>query len=201
MLAMRCAGEDVPSRRERDDLVVMIHHRRAASVRAKRLCDLDLHFAELWNGCSRHLATEFDRKYLGAITDAQNDTVLDKSGEITVRNGGGVVVGYTVVTSREDDELGMITARGHGWDVRSINNPTAQTNLTQQLRNHGCRFRAKMHDQYLRIVSCTPGESLDMPRRLHTVLLLAFSLIMAPMWYTALAIIKTMALYTCLLSL
>ena len=34
-----------------------------------------------------------------------------------------------------------------------------------------------MHDQYLRIVSCTPGKSLDMPRRLHAVLLLAFSLI------------------------
>ncbi len=81
----------------------------------------------------------------------------------------------------------MITARGHGWDIRSVHNPTAQTNVTQQLCNHRCRFRAKMHDQHLGIVSRTPGESLDMPRQLHAVLPLAFSLIMAPVWYTAFA--------------
>src|SRR5262245_38883133 len=122
---MRCAGEDVPSCRERDDLVVMIHHRRAPSVRAKRLCNLDLHFAELWDGCGRHLATEFDREHLGSITDAKDDTVLYKSGQITIRNGGGVLVGDAVVTSGENDEPGMITARGHGWDIRGINNPAA----------------------------------------------------------------------------
>src|SRR5712691_1636300 len=180
MLAMRCAGEHVPSGGERDDLVVVIHHRSAPSVRAKRLSDLYLHFAELWDGCRRHLATKLDREHLGAITDAQDDTVLYKSGQITIRNGGGVLVGYAVVTSREDDELGMITARGHGWDISGVNDPTAQTNVTQQLCNHGCRFRAKMYDQHLGIVSCTPGESLDMPRRLHAVLPLAFSLIIAP---------------------
>src|SRR5262249_33449669 len=75
MLAMRGAGEDVPSGGERDDLVVMIHHRRAPSVRAKRRCDLYLHFAELWDGCRRHLATEFDGEHLSSITDPQHDTV------------------------------------------------------------------------------------------------------------------------------
>jgi hypothetical protein len=75
----------------------------------------------------------------------------------------------------------MIATRGHGWDLRGVNHPTAQTNVTQQLRDHGRRFRAKMYDQRLRIVSCTPGESLDMPRRLHAVLPLACSLIMALM--------------------
>src|SRR6267143_994077 len=190
MLTMRCAGEDVPPRRERDDLVVVIHHRRAPSVRAERLCDLYLHFTELWDGCRRHLATELDREHLGAITDAQDDTVLHEDRQITIRHGGGVLVGDAVVTAREDDEPGMITARGHGWDICGVNNPTAQTNVTQQLCNHRCRFRAKMHDQHLRIVSLTPGESLDMPRRLHAVLLLAFSLIMAPVWYTACAITR-----------
>ena len=86
----------------------------------------------------------------------------------------------------------MITARDHGWDIRGVNDPTAQTNVTQQLRNHGCRFRTKMYDQHLRIVSCTPGESLDMPRRLHAVLLLGFSRIMTPVWYTAFAIARVM---------
>src|ERR687888_142426 len=95
----------------------------------------------------------------------------------------------------------MITARGHGWDIRGVDNPTAQTNLTQQLRNHGCRFRAKMHDQHLGIVSCTPGKSLDMPRRLHAVLPLAFSLIMAPVWYTASAITRVGSLSMPILSL
>src|SRR4029453_10585300 len=191
---MRCAGEDVPSSRERNDLVVMIHHRRAPGVRAKRRCDLDLHFTELWDGCCRHLAAEFDREHLGSITDAQDDTVLYKSGQITIRNGGGVLVGDAVVTPREDDELGMITARGHGWDIRGINNSAAKTNVTQQLRNHRGRFRAKMYNQRLRIVSCTPGESLDMPRRLHAVLLLTFSLVVALVWYTAFYIKKAMEL-------
>ena len=86
----------------------------------------------------------------------------------------------------------MITTRSHGWDIHGVNDPTAQTNVTQQLRNHGCRFGAKMHDQYLGIVSCTPGESLDMPRRLHAILPLAFFLIMAPVWYTACAITQEM---------
>src|SRR6185503_14190175 len=99
MLTVCCAGEDVPPSRERDDLVVMIHHRRAPSVRAKKLCDLYLHFAELWDGCRRYLATEFDRKHLGTITDPQNDAMLYKSGQITIRNGGGILVGYAVVTA------------------------------------------------------------------------------------------------------
>src|SRR5215831_20621590 len=60
MLAMRCAGEHVPSGGERDDLVVVIHYHRAPSVRTKRLCDLYLHFAELWDGCRRHFATKLD---------------------------------------------------------------------------------------------------------------------------------------------
>src|SRR5262249_5658190 len=192
MLTVRCVGEHVPSGGERADLVVVIHHYSAPSICTKRLGDLYLHFAELWDGCCRHLATKLDREHLGAITDAQDDTVLYKSGQITLCNSRGILVGYAVVTAREDDELGMITTRGHGWDIRGVNNPTAQTNVTQQLRNHGCRFRAKMYDQHLRIVSCTPGESLDMPRRLHTVLPLAFSLIMAPVWYTACAITRAM---------
>jgi len=58
-----------------------------------------------------------------------------------------------------------------------------------------------MYNQHLRIVSCTPGESLDMPRRLHAVLLLAFCLIVALVWYTAFAIIKAMELCTRLLFL
>jgi hypothetical protein len=109
----------------------MIHHRRPPSVRAKRRCDLDLYFTKLWDGCCRYLAPEFDREYLGSITDTQDDTVLYKSGQITIRNGGSVLVGDAVVTPGEDDEPGLITARSHGWDIRGINNPTAQTNVAQ----------------------------------------------------------------------
>src|SRR5262249_11815611 len=141
MLAMRCAGEHVPAGGERADLVVVIHHHSAPSIRTERLADLYLHFAELWNGCRRYLATKLDREHLGAITDAQDDTMLNKSGQITLCNGGGILVGDAVVTTREDDELGMITTRSHGWDIRGVNDPTAQTNVPQQLRNHGCRFR------------------------------------------------------------
>ena len=76
MLTMRGAGEHVPPGRERDDLVVVIHHRRAPRIGAKRLGDLHLHFTELWDGCRRHLATELDREQLCPITDAQDDPVL-----------------------------------------------------------------------------------------------------------------------------
>src|SRR5262245_48585020 len=136
MLTMGCTGEYLPPGGECDDLVVMIHHHRAPRIRTKRLCDLYLHFAELWDGCCRHLATELDREQLGAIADTQDNTVLHEERQITIRNGGGGVVGHAVITPGEDNELGMITAGGYGWDIRGINNPTAQTNLTQQLRNH-----------------------------------------------------------------
>ena len=76
MLTMRCAGEDLPPGRKRDDFVIVIHHHSAPSVRAKRRGDLHLHCTELWDGCSRHFATKLDREHLGAITDAQDDTVL-----------------------------------------------------------------------------------------------------------------------------
>ncbi len=76
MLAMCCAGQDLPPGRKRGDFVIVIHHHSAPSVRAKRLGDLHLHCAELWDGCSRHLATKLDREHLCAITDAQDDTVL-----------------------------------------------------------------------------------------------------------------------------
>src|SRR4029434_4924855 len=80
MLTMRCAGEHMPSGGERADLVVVIHHHRAPSIRTKRLGDLYLHFAELWDGCRRHLTTTRDREPQRAITNAQDDTVLGKSG-------------------------------------------------------------------------------------------------------------------------
>src|ERR1043166_3139976 len=78
MLTVGCTGEDLPPGRKRDDLVIVIHYRRAPSVRAERRSDLYLHFAELWDGCRRYLATKLDRENLGTIADAQDNTVLNE---------------------------------------------------------------------------------------------------------------------------
>jgi len=76
----------------------MVHHRRAPSVHTKRLGDLHLHFAELWDGCRRYLATELDCEHLSAITDTQDDPVLYQGSQITIRNGGGMLVGHAFIT-------------------------------------------------------------------------------------------------------
>src|SRR5262249_24917261 len=101
------------------------------------------------------------------ITDAQHDTVLHEECQITVRNGRRVVVEHAVVAPRKDDELRAIRSRGHGWDISRVDDPTAQTNLAQLLGNHGSRFRAKMHNQHLGIISRSPGEPVNARHLCH----------------------------------
>ena len=103
--------------------------------------------------------------------------MLHEERQIAVCNGGGIVVGHAVVAPREDHELRVIRTRRHYWDILRVDDPTAQTNLAQLLGNHGCRFRAKMHNQHLGIISCAPGEPVNARHLSHACPPTYFSLV------------------------
>ena len=112
--------------------------------------------------------------------------MLHEERQIAVCNGRGIVVGHAVVAPREDHELRVIRTRRHYWDILRVDDPTAQTNLAQLLGNHGCRFRAKMHNQHLGIISCAPGEPVNARHLSHACPPTYFSLVRIRVCYTVL---------------